>query len=198
VNRILGTVGMQYRGSSEVTHLLWVLAREYGFDRLREQVVRPLQGLAVAGYYGCHILRPPQIMAFEDHANPTSLEGLIAALGGRPVDFDAKLKCCGFHAVYPAETAVHKMTGEITLSAIRGGAECIVTPCPLCQMQLDMYQPEGMAAVEADTEIPALHLAQLIGLALGLSQEELGMRRHIVDTGAVAPRGECKLGTGSG
>lgn len=182
VNNIIGKTGLEYKGTSEVTHLLWALIRDYGLDNLQKKVVRPLKGLKVAGYYGCHILRPPQIMNFEDYAKPYSLEALIEALGAEPVDFDAKLKCCGFHAVFPAEDSVHKMTGESNLSAINAGADCMVTPCPLCQMQLDMYQPEGKAAVKTDKDIPVLHLSQLIGLALGLSPDALGMKRHIIDT----------------
>lgn len=182
VNNIIGKTGLEYTGSSEVTHLLWAIIRDYGLDNLQKKVVRPLKGLKVAGYYGCHILRPPQIMNFEDYAKPYSLEALIEALGAQPVDFDAKLKCCGFHAVFPAEDSVHKMTGESNLSAINAGADCMVTPCPLCQMQLDMYQPEGKAAVKTDKDIPVLHLSQLIGLALGLTPDALGMKRHIVDT----------------
>lgn len=182
VNNIITDTGIVYKGTSDVTHLLWALLRDYGLDRLREKVVRPLTGLKVAGYYGCHILRPPKIMNFEDHLKPYSLETLIETLGAEPVDFDAKLKCCGFHAVFPAEKSVHKLSGRSNLSAINAGAACIVTPCPLCQMQLDMYQPEGKAAVKAKKDIPVLHLSQLIGLALGLSPDALGMNRHIVDT----------------
>lgn len=182
VNNIIGKTGLEYKGTSDVTHLLWAIIRDYGLDSLRKKVIRPLKGLKVAGYYGCHILRPPQIMNFEDYAKPYSLDALIEALGAQPVEFDAKLKCCGFHAVFPAEASVHKMTGESNLSAINAGADCMVTPCPLCQMQLDMYQPEGKAAVKTDKDIPVLHLSQLIGLALGLSPDALGMKRHIVDT----------------
>ena len=179
-NKILKANGLEYRGTSEVTHFLWALIRDYGLDNLRQKVTRPLAGLRVAGYYGCHILRPPQIMDFEDYAAPHSLDDLIVALGAESVDFSAKLKCCGFHAFWTAETDVLKMTGENNLSAITAGAGCIVTPCPLCQMQMDMYQPEGQAQVKTTTQIPVLHLAQLIGLALGLSPRELGMNRHIV------------------
>jgi succinate dehydrogenase / fumarate reductase, cytochrome b subunit len=185
-NKILKANGLEYRGTSQVTHFLWALIRDYGLDNLRRKVTRPLTGLRVAGYYGCHILRPPQIMNFEDHAVPHSLEDLIVALGAEPVDFAAKLKCCGFHACWTAENDVLNITGENNLSAITAGAECIVTPCPLCQMQLDMYQPEGQQRVGTTRQIPVLHLAQLIGLALGLRSHELGMGRHVIPAGFAA------------
>lgn len=182
VNSFLAKGGFAYQGTSEVTHLLWAITQDYGLDNLKAKVTKPLSGLKVAGYYGCHLLRPSKIMNFEDHARPESLEALLKTLGAEPVDFDSKLKCCGFHAQFPAAESVHKMTGQTNQSAIEAGADCIVTPCPLCQMQLDMYQSEGKAAVNGSRDIPVLHLAQLIGLALGFSQQELGMKRHITET----------------
>ncbi len=183
VNPALQQAGLEYTGTSPVTHFLWMLIKDYGLDKLKKKVKKPLKGMKVAGYYGCHILRPPHIMGFEDHANPHSLEDLIRALGAEPVPFDARLKCCGFHSVFTSKEDTMKATGTINLSALEGGADCTVTPCPLCQMQLDMYQPEGKRAVNAKDDIPALHLTQLIGLALGYTAEELGMKRHIVNTG---------------
>jgi succinate dehydrogenase / fumarate reductase cytochrome b subunit len=179
INKLLSCSGLEYKGTVEVSHLLWVLVKDYGLDNLRKKLVSPLSGLKVAGYYGCHILRPPRVMNFEDPFRPQSLENLITALGATPVDFGEKLKCCGFHAVFPAEKDVMKITGQTNLSAVQAGADCLVTPCPLCQMQLDMYQPEGKAAIGADYNMPALHLAQLVGLALGIPARELGLNRHI-------------------
>lgn len=188
VNGLLAEAGLEYKGTAEVSHLLWALVRDYGADRLRAKVAKPLTGLKVAGYYGCHILRPPQVMDFEDHARPRSLATVIAALGAEPVEFSAARKCCGFHAVFPAERDVHKMTGGINADALAAGADCIVTPCPLCQMQLDMYQPEGKAAVGATGDIPVLHLAQLVGLALAMTAGELGLGRHIAAAGQLGGR----------
>jgi len=179
INGILAKADLQYQGTSEITHLLWVLLKDYGLDKLQAAVKRPLKGLKVAGYYGCHILRPPALMDFEDFANPQSLEKLIASLGGQPVEFGHRLKCCGFHATYTAEPDMIAITGQTNQSAVEAGADCMVTPCPLCQMSLDMNQPEGQAAVNCHQEMPVLHLAQLVGLALGLSPEQLGINRHI-------------------
>lgn len=183
VNNILGQAGMRYKGSSEVTHFLWVLIREYGLDKLKQKVVRPLTGLRVAEYYGCHILRPQEEMGFEDFQVPTSLADLITALGATPIDFSRKLDCCGFHAVYPAHDSVMQMTGSINRDAAVEGADCVVTPCPLCQMQLDMFQKEAKATVPCGTDMPIIHMSQLIGLALGVSAEEMGMtKRHLTST----------------
>lgn len=181
VNAAMSEVGMTYRGTSEVTHLLWALIRDYGLENLRKKVKRPLTGLKVANFYGCHIVRPPQIMGFENHMNPRSMEMVAEVLGAESVEFDQRLACCGFHSVFPAEKEAMKMTGINCLSPKQKGAHCIVTPCPLCQMQLDMYQPDAQKGFQEDITMPILHLPQLIGLALGFEPEELAINRHIID-----------------
>ena len=177
VNQILAKSGYEYKGTSEVTHLLWVLASNPNV--FEGKITKPLKGLKVAGYYGCHLLRPPKVMNYEDGKNPESLEKIITILGATPVEFDFKLKCCGFHAFFTAERDVMTVTGEAVDSAAKAGADLMITPCPLCQMQLDMYQPEGREAVKSKAEIPVLHLPQLIGLAMGMSKDDMGINRHV-------------------
>ncbi|MBN2910248.1 CoB--CoM heterodisulfide reductase iron-sulfur subunit B family protein [Polycladomyces sp. WAk] len=181
VNQGLDKIGLQYKGTIEVTHFLWVLIKDYGLSRLKKKVKRPLEGLKIANFYGCHILQPPHIMGFENHLNPKAMEMVAEVLGAESVEFDQRLACCGFHAVFPAEKEVMKLTGINCLSSKKAGADCIVTPCPLCQMQLDMYQPDAQKDVREDITIPVLHLPQLVGLALGFEPNELGIQRHIVD-----------------
>lgn len=179
VNGILKEGGhpYKYKGTSEITHFLWVLDKHP--ELLKDKITRPLSDLKVAGYYGCHILRPQEIMNHEDGKHPQSLERLIEALGAKSVEFDAKRKCCGFHAQLAAEHDVLTVTGQIVDSADRATASVLVTPCPLCQMQLDMYEPEGREAVHSQAQIPILHLQQLIGFALGMSKEDMGFNRHV-------------------
>lgn len=181
VNEGLKSTGLHYKGTAEVTHLLWMLIEDYGLDRLKQKVKRPLTGLKVANFYGCHILMPPKIMGFENHRNPQSMEMVAEALGAECVEFDQRLACCGFHSVFPAEKEVMKLTGKNCLSSKKSGADCLVTPCPLCQMQLDAYQPDAQQKCKDDITMPVLHLPQLIGLALGMTPEELGIQRHVVD-----------------
>ena len=145
-----------------------------------------MTGLRVAEYYGCHILRPEEEMGFEDIQIPTSLADLITALGATPIDFSRKLDCCGFHAVYPAHDSVMQMTGSINADAQKEGADCVVTPCPLCQMQLDMFQKEAKATVPMNGDMPIIHMSQLIGLALGCTPAEMGMTdRHLASTASL-------------
>ena len=186
VNNMLAQIGKEYKGTSNITHFLWVLIRDYGLNNLKAKVVKPLTGLRVAEYYGCHILRPQETMDFEDYQLPTSLFDLITAIGATPIDFSRKLDCCGFHAVYPAHDSVMQMTGSINADAAKEGADCVVTPCPLCQMQLDMFQKEAEQTVAKDKDMPILHMSQLIGLALGITPEEMGMpSRHLTSTAPI-------------
>ena len=179
VNNILKESGhpYEYKGTSQVTHFLWILDDHP--ELLDGKIVNPLNGYKVAAYYGCHILRPQDVMDHGDGKHPEYMERLVRKLGAEPVWFDANRKCCGFHAQLAAERDVLKATGQIVDSADRAGAGALVTPCPLCQMQLDMYEPEGREAVHSQAQVPILHLQQLVGLALGLTKEEVGFNRHV-------------------
>ena len=180
VNKILKDSGhpYEYKGTSKVTHFLWILDEHP--ELLKGKVEKPLSGVKVAAYYGCHILRPEEVMKHgESNQNAVYMENLIKALGAEPVPFSASHKCCGFHAQLAAEHDVLTVTGQIVDSADKAKAEAIVTPCPLCQMQLDMYEPEGRDAVGSKAEVPVLHLQQLVGFALGLSKTDMGFDRHV-------------------
>lgn len=181
VNRGLSESNLEYKGTSDVTHFLWAMIKDYGLENLKKKVVRPLTGLKVANFYGCHIVRPPKIMGFENPLNPQSMEMVVDALGAESVDFDKRLSCCGFHAVFPAEKEVFKMVENDCVSAKDAKADVMVTPCPLCQMQMDMYQPDIQKTASTDITMPVIHLPQLIGLALGFSPKELGINHHIVN-----------------
>ncbi|AOH48726.1 heterodisulfide reductase subunit B [Selenomonas sp. oral taxon 920] len=189
VNSILKKAGhpYEYQGTSEITHFLWVLDEHP--EVLDGKVTNELKGTQVACYYGCHILRPAPVMNHESGDYPESFERLVRRLGAEPVWFDAGRKCCGFHAQFTAEHDVLTVTGQIAASADRAGADLIATPCPLCQMQLDMYGPEGREAVKSQTEMPVLHLQQLVGLALGMTRDEVGFNRH------VSAREKLKIGS---
>ena len=179
VNERLADIGLRFRGTSEVNHFLWILADTCG--EWGPRVEKPLENLRVAPFYGCHSVRPPEIMNYESHVNPQSLERIIRACGATPVAIPERLRCCGFHAVFPAEHTAMRMTAAAVTSAAKAGAHCLLTPCPLCQMQLDMYQPDALCAACGETPVPVLHLAQLVGQALGLDKKDMALGRHIVD-----------------
>jgi succinate dehydrogenase / fumarate reductase cytochrome b subunit len=189
VNLRLADEGLQYRGTTRVTHFLWVLFEDIGAERLREQVVYPLTGLSVAAFYGCHITRPPGKYGFIDSRNNRSLEQLSELLGCKPVDYTGRTDCCGFHTAAHDERIAIKLTGQHIQSAKSNGAQAMVTPCPLCHTVLDGFQKEIEMDAGVKLNMPVLHLPQLVGLALGMSHEELRLDKHIVSTDAIRSHG---------
>ncbi len=185
VNGRLADEGLGYSGRTRISHFLWVLHEDIGMTRLREMVVNPLTGLSVAAFYGCHITRPPARYGFVDSRNNIALERLAESLGCRPIEYSGRTECCGFHTAAHDEKVAIKLTGQHILSAKTGGAEAMITPCPLCHTVLDGFQREIEKDLGQDLDMPVLHLPQLVGLALGLTPEELNIDRHMVPAGAV-------------
>ena len=112
--------------------------------------------------------------------NPDSMEKVIRAVGAEPVDYGGKIKCCGFPIILEKETIALTMNGTNLKEAKDAGADAMVTPCPLCHMSLDIYQERAGRTVGARLELPVLHLPQMLGLAMGIPAEELGLQRHLV------------------
>jgi succinate dehydrogenase / fumarate reductase cytochrome b subunit len=179
-NQHLEKIGLRYNATVEVRHFLWVLIADYGLERLKEQVRRPLSDLSVAPYYGCHILRPADVLGFDDPHNPRSLHNLILALGGRPADFASKADCCGFHMMTIDEDRAARHAAGLLIDAKQQGADVMVTACPLCHISMDSWQPKSERVMKQKIDMPVIHVAQLVGLAMGFSPRELGMERHIV------------------
>jgi succinate dehydrogenase / fumarate reductase, cytochrome b subunit len=180
INDSIEQPDQRYRGGLDIKHLLWVILEDYGLERLKAAVVRPLTGLQVAPFYGCYILRPSDALDHDDPFHPESLEQLILALGATPVDYEGRIKCCGFPILLEKAAMAARMSGENLVEARDGGADCMVTPCPLCHMSLDIYQQRAEEAMGRAIGLPILHLPQLVGLALGYSPKELGLPRHLV------------------
>jgi succinate dehydrogenase / fumarate reductase cytochrome b subunit len=182
VNANLRDVGAApYAGGVEVRHLLWEIAEGEGYERLKAIAEKPLEGVRIAPFYGCQILRPSKIQGFEDPDKPWSLERIIEACGGEAIDYPAKIKCCGFPIIAAREeTALGEVIQPIE-QAMEAGADVMVTPCPLCHLSLDAWQQKLEVSTGKKFGLPILHLAQLVGVAAGLEESELKFKRHIVD-----------------
>ncbi len=180
INASIDEPGHRYRGGLEINHLLWVILKDLGLDKLKAAVVRPLTGLQVGPFYGCYILRPSTDITFDDPFHPASLESVIDALGATPIDYEGRIKCCGFPILLEKAEMAARMSGENLVDAEQHGADCLVTPCPLCHMSLDIYQKRAEQAMGRSIGMPILHFPQLVGLALGYSPKELGMARHLI------------------
>ncbi len=209
VNEKLKEVGLEYKGTVSVRHFLYALIDDYGLDKIREKVVKPLSHFNIAPFYGCHNIRPSHLHhkhnkplpvelgvegggyeSFETeefmekytHENPykpTSLDRLIEALEGNSVDYESKNKCCGFHVDLQAPKTSNALSGTALVDAIDNGADVMVTPCPLCQLNLDLKQDSAGKQLGREIELPVLHLPQLMALALGCSLEEIGLKRNV-------------------
>ena len=183
VNADLAEEGLEYKGTAEPRHLLWVLLEDVGLDKLKSMVVRPLKGFKAAPFYGCYIVRPSNALGFDEHPErQDSLEQIIDAVGAEVVDFPGKTLCCGFPILTINESNSVKMVANHTLDAKGRGADAMVTPCPLCHLNLDGYQPNAAAAAKTPIGLPILHLPQLLGLALGIDPKAMRLNKHIVST----------------
>lgn len=173
-----------YKGSTEVKHLLWALVADYGVDAIAAKVTRKLSGLKCAAFYGCYLLRG-QTHPYDDPFNPKSMETVFEAVGATPIYYRGRTQCCGWPLSSYATEQSFKMAGMQIQDAIASGADCIVTPCPLCHLNLDSRQPEVEKVIGRSLSLPILHLSQLVALALGIAPSELGLDRHIVSTRSV-------------
>ena len=192
INEVLAEQNLEYIKGKEGfdnKNFLWVLVEDYGLDRLAEQVVRPLSGLRVGPFYGCYVVRPKHRLGYDENPDrDIYLEKVIETLGGEVVEYDGARKCCGFPVITMNKETSLRQSGTHVGDAIDAGADCLVTPCPLCHLNLDMQQPEAAKIVNRDLGLAVLHLPQLVGLALGAEPKELGMKKHIASTGRVEER----------
>ncbi len=199
VNAALAAGGLHYTpGSVRVRHLLDVIVNDVGYDAVAEKVTRPLQGLRVAPYYGCLIVRPGYQGVFDDPEYPTSLDKLMRTLGAKVVDFPLKTHCCGGHMTQISQSTAFELIRRLLKNAADYDADVIVTLCPMCQLNLDAYQDAVNRHFKTDYHIPILYFTQLMGLAFGIPPKELGIGKEFVDArpalakvGAEAPAPEA-------
>lgn len=167
--------GFEFGGQVAVRPLLDVVAGAVGLDAVQARVVRPLGGLPVVGYYGCLLVRPPQVTGFENPEHPVLLDRLLAALGAEARPWSYGTECCGGGLSLTKPAVAGRLVSRLAGYAREAGAEAIVTSCPLCQVNLEMRQPRGGA------KLPVFYFTELIGLALGLPQAPRWWGKHLVD-----------------
>ena len=194
VNGVIADSGYQYRGTTKVKHLLWLIVEDVGLERLRPLIKRKLTGLNVAPFYGCYILRPEEHLGLrEKPERSTYLEKIIELIGATPVEYLGKSKCCGFPMLtFNPDTSL-KMAGKHLAEAKQKGADVLVTPCPLCHLNLDGQQPDAEKAIRAPLGTPIFHLPQLLGLAFGFEPAELRLNHHVVNTKLALDKVELKV-----
>jgi heterodisulfide reductase subunit B len=178
INEVLSVEGLSYKGGMKVRHLLDVVANDVDPEAIEAQVKKKLSGVRVAPYYGCQALRP--YGTYDDPEQPTCMEPLIKALGAEVHPWAMGAKCCGAALMSTKKPVAMEHVGELLAAA--KGADCIVTVCPMCQINLEGYQAEVSKARGEALDISILYLPQLMGLALGLSQKELKLNLNLAFT----------------
>ena len=179
VNTDLATIGLEYKETVNITHFLWFLRDEIGLDKIKTLIKKPIDHLRIAPFYGCHIIRPTDVI--NDEKEPEFMNELIQACGAQDVEYKDKYNCCGFHILLADQDTSLKMTAECLVNANKSKADMLVTPCTLCHINLDGYQAEAISAETSAT--PVLHLGQMLGLAVGLKPKALGLHQHLVPVG---------------
>jgi len=183
VNTALAEGGLSYNGTVHVRHVMDLFVHDLGADELKKFVKKPLKDLKVGCYYGCQIIRPKNEIDSPEY--PTTMEKLMEACGATAVDFVMKAFCCGGAILGTEEAIGLRLIKNLMQSAKRNGAQILVTPCPLCQMNLDAYQRRAAKKYGMKFDIPILYFTQLIGLAMGISPKKLGFGKEIVSAKSV-------------
>lgn len=183
---ISSIVEAEVAGTTEVLNLIQVFQR-IGLDRLRAAVQRPLTGVVAACYYGCLLTRPPRVVRFDDAERPHSMEDILHALGASCVSWSCAVECCGAGMTIARTDTVLDLSHKILSNAAARGANCVVVACPMCHVNLDMKQEDIGHRYGVNHDIMIYYLSDLVGLALGLSEEELAVDKHFVVKDVLGP-----------
>lgn len=178
-------IGREYDGSVKVRHLVEVLLEDIGVVKLRKHFKQSLNGLKVACYYGCLLVRPPEVMNFDDPENPTSLDRLVNAMGGESLEWPYKVECCGGGLSLTRTDVLVKLSALIIEAAQTCGAACIAVACPMCQSSLDLRQKDIEKEAGKRFNLPVVYISQLLGLCLGIPHKELGLNRLMVNPSVI-------------
>jgi heterodisulfide reductase subunit B len=172
--QVVEATGLPYEAKYDVRHILDILCNDVGIEAIKEKVTRPLTGLKLVSYYGCFLVRPPRVVAFDDPENPQSMDNLLTAVGADVRDWAGKVDCCGGSLALTKRDIVVRLVREIVEMARGVGAEALVAACPLCQMNLDGRQDF------ASNPLPVFYFTELVGLAMGDSGAKNWFKKHLV------------------
>jgi len=191
VNGMLAAEGLTYTGSHTVVHTVDLLFDHVGIEAIRQHVKKPLTGLKIAAHYGCHILRPSELGRPDDSENPQKIEAIIKTLGAEPVQYPQKLDCCGAPLLANLPDSALTKTGQKLQAIQEQGIQAMVDVCPWCHKMFDSRQTKAGEIVAAKLDVPVLYLTQLLGIALGIPKEKLGLDLNL------SPIDKLNLGEGS-
>jgi heterodisulfide reductase subunit B len=177
INKILGNLGKEFKGSISVKHFVEVL-HEYGPEKIKEFVTQDFSGVKIACHTGCHYNRPSEIVQTDDPMEPKKLRELVAATGATPVDYEEEYVCCGTGAGNAEPEVGMQILANKLASATKAGADAFVVICPACFQQLDTNQKKAGTQSNSTFNIPVLYLTELFALAFGFNPDDLGLKFH--------------------
>jgi heterodisulfide reductase subunit B len=186
--KVCDAIGRDYDGSVKVRHIVEVLLEDIGLDNIKSAFKQSLNGLPIASYYGCLLVRPHEVTNFDDPENPTSLDRLVTAMGGISLEWPHKVECCGGGLSLTRTDVVVNLTDSIVGMAKAAGAQCIAVCCPMCQINLDLRQQDIEKQTGTQHDMPVMYITQLLGLCLGISPDELGINKLMVSPANVIER----------
>lgn len=178
--KIEDIIDMKLEGSSQVISMLDIIHQGIGLDIVKENTKLPLEGLKVASYYGCLLVRPKEL-AMDDQENPMKMDEIMESVGAEPIDWAYKVECCGAgHSTQKTDVGL-KMIRDILKNAKESGANCIATACPLCMLNLDMRQTNIKNNYGEDYNMPIFYFTELVGMAVGFTPEDMQVAKHFTD-----------------
>ena len=180
--KVQQAIEMNYKNTVHVLNILELLVDRIGLDKVAAKVKKPLKGLKIAPYYGCMLTRPAKIAKFDHPTNPVSMDKLLVALGAEVVSWDCKTDCCGAAYVLTRPEIVVELSGKIVYQAKEAEADAIATACPMCMSNLDLRQGAMAKATGKKAQVPVMYITELIGMAFGIPNSVLGIRKHVVST----------------
>lgn len=178
INKALAEAGLKYTNRTRIRHPLDVLVNDIGAQKIASKVTRPLTGLRVACYYGCQLVRP--YADFDDQHEPRTMDTLMKALGAEVVDWPLRTRCCGGSLTGTIQEVGLRLSYILLSEAVKRGCNVIATACPLCQFNLECYQTKISGKFGEELEVPVAYFTQLVGLALGAPQDDLGLKRLFI------------------
>ncbi len=185
INKKLNKEGLRYRGTIRISHIIEILYRDIGVKRLREEVVRPFKGLKIAVHYGCHILRPKQLVEFDEPGTAATFDELVRTTGAEIIPWPSQKECCGSPMLGIDDDLSYTLTRKKIMSANQAGADYLCVACSYCQLQFDRVQRMMIAKKGENHNLPSVLYTQLLGLSLGIDENTLGIQQNELDISSI-------------
>jgi heterodisulfide reductase subunit B len=183
INKVLAEAGKEFKGTTEVKHYVRMLRGDVGLETINESMKKDMKGIRVGNHYGCHMLKPSETMQYDDPENPTVLDDLVSTTGAETINYLNKLECCAGPVMGVRENVTWSV-GQDKVNEIKKTGDMMVTACPFCYMTYERAQLMN----DEGEKLPVLHLPQVLGLGLGLDEDELGIGHNIIDASSIVEK----------